>query len=172
MPQKQPPANTATAVADELDGVSSNAGAGITTASSAACAQPSSATSAANVAARNEIETCSLIPVLLSAERKRVRRDAWIQELDLERAIAYGTLLTDQLIQSLHVHDTRAVRSNVGAMIVARRCAVHTHAKAHRLAVGAGAQNEVQVPGLEVEHDLAGRGVRHGLLLANRPAAA
>src|SRR5262245_10912614 len=101
--------------------------------------------------------------VSLSAKRECVRRDTGVEKLDLERTIAYRTLLTNQLIEPLLLHDARAVGVDIGAMISRWSRAVHAHAESHGLAVGAGPENEVQVARLEMKHDLAGRGVQHGI---------
>src|SRR6185503_20755816 len=139
MPQKQPPANTATSVDEVSASFSSNAGSGISTACStwaAACASPCAATSAASAAVRNQNDTCEDIPKLL-AEGESVRRDAGIQKLDLEGSIAPGLSLPDQLIEAVLLHGARAVRADVRAVIFGGRRAVELDAEPHGLAVGA-----------------------------------
>src|SRR6185503_9137946 len=172
MPQKQPPANTATAVDEVAASLSSNAGSGISTACStcaAACARPCDATSAATTAARDQKEACERIAELL-AESESVRRDTGIEKLDLEGSIAAGVLLPDQLIEAVLLHDAHTVGVDVGAVIFGWRRAVERDAEPHGLAVGAGAEHEVQVARLEMHGNLAGRGVERRLFLANGPA--
>src|SRR5262245_8948369 len=94
---------------------SSKAGAGINT----DCWIPAACTCNANDAssvAMSPVETCERIVISFvawrprtSTERERIRRDAGVQELDLERVVAHAVLLANQLIQAILVDSADAV---------------------------------------------------------------
>src|SRR5262252_9479265 len=105
------------------------------------------------------------------AERKRKRLDAGIEKLDLERPIFNGSLLADQLIQTVAVDDAVALFVDVHARIVERRRAVEQHAKAHGLAARFRTKHEMEIARVKTKDDLAVRLCREGLLLADVPPA-
>ena len=79
--------------------------------------------------------------------------------------------LADELVEPLAGHGAGARLVGIGAVIVAGRLAVDRDAEAHRLAVGARPQHQMQVAGMEAEGDLAGCRVECCLLGRAGPVA-
>src|SRR5271157_5371978 len=76
---------------------------------------------------------------------------AGVEKFNREQSVADGALLPHQLIEPLARHHAFALRIDVGAVVAARRLAVDGHAKPRRLAVGAGAEHQMQVARMETE---------------------
>jgi hypothetical protein len=96
---------------------------------------------------------------------------AGIEKPDLECVIGDRPALPDQLVQALPGHDALAVGIDIGAMAVARWHAVNRDAEPYGLAVCCGAENEVEIPGMEPVDDAALLAIEDRALLADRPIA-
>jgi hypothetical protein len=80
---------------------------------------------------------------------------AGVKKLDFEGSVAYGAVLTNQLIKPLSIDNAAAISVNVGAVVIARRPAINRHPEVSRLAIDGGTKNEMQVPRMEAINDLA-----------------
>ena len=103
-----------------------------------------------------------------SPESEGVGLDARIEEADLERMIGDGTILPNKLVEPLPHHDTLAVGIDIGAMAVAGRHAVNRDTKPDGLAVS-GAENEMEIAGMEPADDAALLAIEVRPLFAYRP---
>jgi len=105
----------------------------------------------------------------VSAEGEGVGLDARIEEADLERMIGDGTILPNKLVEPLPGHDALAVGIDIGAMAVARRCAVNRDAEANGIALPSGAENKVKVARMEPVDDAALILIENGTFFTDRP---
>src|SRR5690349_12419787 len=94
------------------------------------------------------------------AEGEGVGLDAGIEEPDLEGTVGDVATLADELVEPLAGYGAVAVRIDVAAVVGARGRAVDGDLEAHRLAVGARAQHQMQVAGVEAIGDAAVLGVQ------------
>src|SRR5258708_13144809 len=108
----------------------------------------------------------------VSAEGECIGLHAGIEEFDLEAAVGDRTALPHELAHPLTPDDAIALGVDIGAMAVARRLAVDRHAKADRLAVRCGAEDEMQVAGMEAIDDAPIPSVEGGMLPADPPIPA
>ncbi|MNT70680.1 hypothetical protein D3C72_2090930 [compost metagenome] len=77
--------------------------------------------------------------------------------------------MTHQLVQPLFGHAATAIRGDIHAVSITRRLAVDRDFEAHRLALHARSQHQVQVSGMEAVDNTAARSRRGGMLGANVP---
>src|SRR5271157_1445014 len=106
-----------------------------------------------------------------SAKSEGESLNSRIGKLYFKLPIRHGTVLPNQLIESLRIDDAQALRVRILAVRGAGRFAVHENAKANGLSVCRGTENEVQVSCMETEHNATAGLVQDGRFRADGPIA-
>src|SRR6202790_770727 len=97
---------------------------------------------------------------------------AGIQELDLKCVVLdWEALPPNDLIHAGLANFAVAVRPRVNSAVVAGSATVERKLEPNRLAVLRRSQNDVQVAGVEAEHNLAGHSLQHRRFRADVPRA-
>src|SRR5215211_4806273 len=103
------------------------------------------------------------------AEGEGVGLDAWVEEGDLEGAVAYGAGLADELVQAWFGDGAVALIVDVGSVGGTHGLAVQVHAEPHRCPWGSRSHDQVQVAGVEAVGDAPVGLVEHDRLPPDRP---
>src|SRR5262249_20724757 len=88
-------------------------------------------------------------------ECEHVDPNAWVQELELQRALRDGALLASELIQPWFANNAIAMLVAVYAVGLSRRPAIEEHPKSRRTASPRRSHDKVQVAGTKPVGDPA-----------------
>lgn len=83
--------------------------------------------------------------------------------------ISHWTFLTDQLVKPVICHDSIALLINIETVIRPWSSAINRDPVVDRSSLSAGAENKMQVTGMEPEDDLASRSPEYSSLSLIEP---